>query len=96
MRPIRTATTATTAASVRLRLSASGLGDRLADRAQRRLDRLRAGDDGAQTAEYAMLGGVGAAACGAVIIILRQEDGPLETILKAVVGGLTRAIRSWF
>lgn len=92
MHRIRTATTATV---VRGQLAATAVGDRLADGAQRRLDPLR--DDperGAQAAEYAMLGGVSAAACGGLIYLL-QEDGVLRPVVEGVIDLLVRAIGSW-
>lgn len=52
-------------------------------------------DTGAQAAEYAMLGGVSAAACGALIMILK-DPSTLERVVGAVVGLLSRAIGSWF
>lgn len=87
--------TASTVAAVHAQLTGSDVRARLLQSAQRRRNLLRP-DEGAQTAEYAMLGGVGAAACGALIIILREDDGPLQQVLEAVVGGLLRAIRSWW
>lgn len=50
---------------------------------------------GAQAAEYAMLGGVSAAACGALVAILKNPS-TLERVVDAVIGGLTRLVGSWF
>lgn len=50
---------------------------------------------GSQTAEYAMLGGVGAAACGALIALLKNKD-TLGTLVEAVFNGLARFVGSWF
>ena len=49
-------------------------GDRVALAAERRARQLRDdGEKGAQAAEYAMLGGVGAAACGTVVIVIESQ-----------------------
>lgn len=88
--------TATTAAVVRGQLAASAVGERLADGAQRRLAPLREDPErGAQAAEYAMLGGVSAAACGGLVIILKKEE-TLKGLVDGVLGLLLRAVRSWF
>lgn len=50
---------------------------------------------GSQTAEYAMLGGVGAAACGALIALLKNKE-TLGTLVDAVINGLARFVGSWF
>jgi hypothetical protein len=68
----------------------------LGEAAARRLARrLHAREDGAQAAEYAMLGGVSAAACGTLIVLLRRPEF-LEPVIESVVRGLSRAVRSWF
>jgi Flp pilus assembly pilin Flp len=57
---------------------------------------VRLGEEhGAQAAEYAMLGGVSAAACGALITLLKQPK-TMETVVSAVLSGLARAVRAWF
>lgn len=66
----------------------------LAGAAQRRLDRLR-DETGAQAAEYAMLGGVSAAACGALVYLLKETDA-LDAVVSTVVDTLTKTIGSWF
>lgn len=87
--------TATTHATVRAQLAGQDLRDRLADASTHRAARLRDdGEDGAQAAEYAMLGGVSAAACGALVVILKRTS-TLETVVKAVVKTLTKAVGSW-
>lgn len=68
--------------------------ERLGDAAERRVRRLR-DDGGAQVAEYAMLGGVSAAACGAIIVVLKQES-TFQKFVDGVFGVLLRAVRSWF
>jgi Flp pilus assembly pilin Flp len=50
---------------------------------------------GAQVAEYAMLAGVSAAACGALVALLRNGEF-LQGVVSAVVTAFTRALRSWF
>ena len=78
--------------------AATGVGelsDRARDGARRRLDRLRVnGESGAQAAEYAMLGGVSAAACGALVALLRNPD-VLRTVVEAVIGFITSTVGSW-
>jgi hypothetical protein len=62
----------------------------------RRVHRLRdEPETGAQVAEYAMLGGVSAAACTALWVWLKQP-GTIERIFGGVVDGLSRVIGSWF
>lgn len=92
MHRIRTAATTVT---VRGQLAGQDLHERLTGGAERRLAALREeGELGAQAAEYAMLGGVSAAACGALIVLLRKTS-TLERVVDAVVTTLTRAIGSW-
>ena len=50
---------------------------------------------GSQTAEYAMIGGVGAAACGTLIALLRNREF-LGRLVEAVFDGLATFARSWF
>lgn len=56
---------------------------------------LHADEDGAQAVEYAMLGGVAAAVCGALIVILRNP-AVLRGIIDAVIAALVRVVGSWF
>ena len=60
-------------------------GDRVALAAERRARQLRDdGERGAQAAEYAMLGGVGAAACGTIVIVIEsQGQGWIGELLGA-------------
>lgn len=82
--------------AVRSQIAADDARDALMSRAERRLARLRDdGESGAQTAEYAMLGGVGAAACGALIALLKSEDF-MKKILDTVLTALTKVIKTWF
>jgi len=59
-----------------------------------RMSRLRQ-ERGSQTAEYAMIGGVGAAACGTLIALLRNREF-LGGLVDAVFDGLASFARSWF
>lgn len=59
------------------------------------LTRLHDEESGAQAAEYAMLGGVSAAACGGLIEILTEPD-VLRIIVEAVLEALSDAVGGWF
>lgn len=59
------------------------------------LARLREDESGAQAAEYAMLGGVSAAACGGLVEILTEPD-VLRIIVDAVLEALSSAVGGWF
>lgn len=82
--------------AVRAQLAATDARDALLVGAERRIARLRDdGEEGSQTVEYAMLGGVGAAACGALIALLKNKE-LLGRVIETVVSVLTKAIKSWF
>jgi hypothetical protein len=82
--------------AVRTQLAAGEVRDALLDGAERRLARLRDdGEAGSQAAEYAMLGGVSAAACGGLVALLKNKDF-LERVMEAVVSVLTKAVKGWF
>jgi Flp pilus assembly pilin Flp len=84
------------AVAVRAQIAAADVRDAVLDSAQRRVARLRDdGETGAQAAEYAMLGGVSAAACGGLIALLKNREF-LQRVLEAVISALTKVIRSWF
>jgi len=84
------------AVAVRAQLAGTDLRDALLDAAERRVTRLRDdGEAGSQVAEYAMLGGVSATACGALITLLKNADF-LERVMEAVVSGLTKVVKGWF
>lgn len=53
------------------------------------------GERGAQAAEYAMLGGVSAAACTALVTIFKNKS-TLATIVESVVNALGKVIEGWF
>lgn len=59
------------------------------ERAQRNAER------GAQAAEYAMLGGVSAAACTGLVALFRNRE-TLRALVDAVVGTLSSVIEGWF
>ena len=63
-------------------------------RVESRLARLH-DETGAQAAEYAMLGGVSAAACSGLVALLRDQD-TLSTIVDAVITSLGQFVGSWF
>ncbi len=52
------------------------------------------GEAGAQVVEYAMLGAVAAATCGAVIALIR--GGMLETLMSSINNGLVQWVQTWF
>lgn len=78
------------------RIAVSDLGARLADAADRRVATLSDhAERGAQAAEYAMLGGVSAAACTGLVAIFKNK-ATLETLVDAIIGTLGRVIEGWF
>ena len=60
----------------------------------RNLTDLHDDEDGAQVVEYAMLGAVAAAACGALVAIIK--GGVLSTLVTTITNGMTTWIQSWF
>lgn len=83
-------------AAVGGRLGVAELGARVDDEARRRLALWRDdGECGAQAAEYAMLGGVSAAACTGLVAILKNRE-TLRTLVDAVISTLGRVIEGWF
>jgi hypothetical protein len=86
----------TTAAHVRTQLAGEDLRARLVDRAQRQVRMLRDdGEQGSQTAEYAMVGGVGAAAAGALIYCISKEE-VWRPVLESILGHMVGRFRTWF
>jgi hypothetical protein len=82
--------------AVRAQIAATDARDAFIDGAERRLARLRDdGERGSQTAEYAMLGGVAAAACSGLIALLKDKKF-LDRVLDTVVDALTKVVRTWF
>ena len=89
------ATTAQRTAA-RLHMAAGGLGQRIDEVAERYLGAWRDdGERGAQAAEYAMLGGVSAAACTGLVAILKNRE-TLKTLVDAVLKTLGNVIEGWF
>jgi Flp pilus assembly pilin Flp len=83
-------------AAVALRMRAAELGQRFDAAAQRRIDAWR--DDpqrGAQAAEYAMLGGVSAAACTGLVAILKNRE-TLGTLVESIITTLGNVVEGWF
>jgi Flp pilus assembly pilin Flp len=63
---------------------------------EERVAALRARSErGAQAAEYAMLGGVSAAACTGLVALFKNRD-TLRALVDTVVGTLGRVIEGWF
>ena len=60
----------------------------------RNLTDLHDDEDGAQVVEYAMLSAVAAAACGALVAIIK--GGVLSTLVTTITNGMTTWIQSWF
>ncbi len=82
-----------TSQTVAVRASLAGTGARDLLRA-----RLAVGDDGergSQAAEYAMVGGVGAAACAGLVTILKDGE-VLKKIVTALVKTVVTLIGEWF
>jgi Flp pilus assembly pilin Flp len=89
------ATTAQRTAA-RLHVSAADLGVRFDEVAERCLGAWRDdGERGAQAAEYAMLGGVSAAACSGLVAILKNRE-TLKTLVDAILQTLGNVIEGWF
>lgn len=61
----------------------------------RRFGSLLHDETGAQAAEYAMLGGVSAAACGGLIIVFNTSD-LLGSLVGSIVDTLAGVVGSWF
>lgn len=57
--------------------------------------RLAADETGAQAAEYAMLGGVSAAACGGLVLVFQTSD-ILSSLVDTVIGTLGNLLTGWF
>ena len=83
-------------AAVRAQQLGSETRSNIVDAARVRAELLRSeSEQGAQAAEYAMLGGVSAAACGGLIALLNNTD-ILQRIFSAVVNALLKKIGGWF
>jgi hypothetical protein len=89
-------TTITRRLDVGVRLAATDVGARVVDAAGRHVAPLRGhAERGAQAAEYAMLGGVSAAACSGLVAILKNRE-TLRALVDAVIGTLSKVIEGWF
>jgi Flp pilus assembly pilin Flp len=83
-------------AAARLQLCAADIAQRIDDVGQRRLGVWRDdGERGAQAAEYAMLGGVSAAACTGLVAIFKNR-ATLRTLVEAILTTLGKVIEGWF
>ncbi|HSJ45873.1 MAG TPA: hypothetical protein VK923_14435 [Euzebyales bacterium] len=81
---------------VGVRLAATDVGARVVEAAERHVAPLRDhAERGAQAAEYAMLGGVSAAACSGLVAILKNRE-TLRALVDAVIGTLSKVIEGWF
>jgi Flp pilus assembly pilin Flp len=63
-------------------------------KARKMLDRLH-DETGAQAAEYAMLGGVSAAACGGLVVVFNTSD-LIPALASTVMDILSTFMGSWF
>jgi hypothetical protein len=81
--------------AVRAAVTRQGAAERLLDGARRRAAALADDERGSQTAEYAMVGGVGAAAAGALIACIKNTD-VLGRIVEAVLRSMFSGIKGWF
>jgi len=89
-------TTITRRVGVGVQLAATDVGARAIEAAGRRVAPLRDhAERGAQAAEYAMLGGVSAAACSGLVAILKNKE-TLRALVDAVIGTLSKVIEGWF
>jgi hypothetical protein len=79
--------------AVRSHLAVDGAQQRLIAALESRAHTLRDdGERGSQAAEYAMVGGVGAAACGTIAWVLKEHPELLQKLLETVFG----TVSSWF
>lgn len=89
-------TTITRRVGVGVRLAATDVGARVIEAAGRRVAPLRDhAERGAQAAEYAMLGGVSAAACTGLVALLKNRN-TLKTLVEAVLSTLGKVVEGWF
>jgi Flp pilus assembly pilin Flp len=89
-------TTSAQRTAARLQVTAADVGARIDEIALRYLGAWRDdGERGAQAAEYAMLGGVSAAACSALVAIFKNRS-TLQTLVESIVKTLGTVIEGWF
>lgn len=85
--------TMSTSLAVHGRRALSDVQQRTVEALERRAEPLRAYPErGAQAAEYAMVGGIGAAACGGVAYLLKEHPDLLEGLLTTTLD----TVGSWF
>jgi Flp pilus assembly pilin Flp len=85
------------ALAVRGQLALDELRARAESGLARRAQALREdGERGAQAVEYAMLGGLSAAACTVVINVINNNQDFFSDLLSIIFGGLGRVARRWF
>lgn len=77
---------ATRAVAVRASLALTEAGDRVGEHLGRRRRALGDGDRGAQAAEYAMLGGVAAAGCGTMVVVLQEQQDTIGNQIGDWIG----------
>jgi hypothetical protein len=77
------------------RMAVADIGSGLSAAARRRAAVREYPEHGAQAAEYAMLGGVSAAACTGLVAIFKNKE-TLRTLVDAVIGTLGKVIEGWF
>ncbi len=82
-------------AVVGAQLGATDVGQRLAAVWSRTGLASQAGERGAQAAEYAMLGGVSAAACTGLVALFKNRN-TLKTLVEAVLSTLGKVVEGWF
>jgi hypothetical protein len=89
-------TTVSRRAAVGGRIGAAHLASRIEALARRHGELgAEGGEHGAQAAEYAMLGGVSAAACTALVGLFKNKD-TLRTLVDTVIGALGKVVEGWF
>jgi Flp pilus assembly pilin Flp len=87
--------TITRRAAVGAQLAVADAGDRVAAAWSRTGPADEDGERGAQAAEYAMLGGVSAAACTGLVALFKNRS-TLKTLVEAVLGTLGKVVEGWF
>ena len=90
------ATSALLLVAVRTQLAVDTATRRVTDGLAQRARALRDdGEDGSQVVEYALIAGVGAAICGALIVVFTKTK-LLERLVRAVITTLVKVVGGWF